>query len=302
MTHNQAFTIFGQPIYWYGIIIMCGLVLAILISWARQKRLGLPNDTVLDLSLLMLPIGLICARIYYVIFTWDVFKDNPISVFYIRDGGLAIYGGLIGGVLTAFIYSKRKKISFGRVTDLFAPAVALAQGIGRWGNYVNQEAYGALVTDPKLQFFPVSVFIDATGTWHQATFFYESIWCVLIFVALITFERLGKIRRAGDGFFWYVLLYALERAVVEGMRSDSLMLGTIRISQLLSVLCVIAVLVVFAIRLGRKKGLIAGGALVILLLLFLLVPGFGAWPFSLICLALGLVMYHCLPHEHPYNT
>lgn len=242
-----AFTVFGRPIYWYGILIAGGAMLALFSACAREKRVGVPKDTTLSLSLFMVPVALICARAYYVIFTWENYAANPLSVFDFRSGGMAIYGAVIGGVVVVYLYGRRKKLRFFQLTDLLAPSLALGQGIGRWGNFVNQEAYGIAITNPSLQFFPMAVWIEAEQNWFAATFFYESIWCLLIFAALLLFERLRKFKAAGDIFLWYGLLYCAERTIVEGLRMDSLYIGAARVSQLLSlamlVFCVALVLV-----------------------------------------------------------
>ena len=147
-----------------------------------------------------------------------------------------------GGVLAGYLYARRKGLPFLRLADLAAPSIALGQAIGRWGNFVNQEAYGAVATQPWQQRFPISVFIRADGQWHFATFFYESAWCFLIVAALLAADGKKLFRRDGDGFLAYVFLYALERALVEGLRTDSLYWGPFRVSQVLAaVSCVAAV-------------------------------------------------------------
>lgn len=158
---------------------------------------------------------------------------------------MAIYGGILAGVLAGAIFARAKKLSFWRLADLAAPSIALGQAIGRWGNFVNQEAHGRLVTSAALQFFPAAVRID--GEWFYATFFYESAWCFLIVVALLLLERRRSLR-PGELFLNYVFLYGLERGVVEGLRTDSLMWGAMRISQGLSVLAALAVATVWAVK------------------------------------------------------
>ena len=191
-----------------------------------------------------------CARLYYVIFSWQAYADDPIRALYIWEGGMAIYGGIIGGVLAGWLYARRKKLPFLKLADLAAPSIALGQAIGRWGNFVNQEAYGAVVAHAWQRRFPIGVFIQADGQWHYATFFYESAWCLLIVAALLLAEKKRRLRREGDIFLAYVFLYALERALVEGLRTDSLYLGPLRVSQLLS----LAALMVCAIVLLRSAG------------------------------------------------
>ena len=165
---------------------------------------------------------------------------------------MAIYGGIIGGVAAGYFYSRRKRLSFMKLADLCAPSIALGQAIGRWGNFVNQEAYGAAARYAWQRRFPISVFIRADGQWHYATFFYESAWCLLIVIALLAAEKKRRFRREGDIFLSYVFLYALERALVEGLRTDSLYLGPLRVSQLLSLAALIACAALF-LRRGAKK-------------------------------------------------
>lgn len=307
--HNQAFSLFGQPVYWYGVIIAAGMLAAVVTAWSREKRLGLSKDTTLNLALIILPVGLIFARAYYVAFSWSEYRANPLDVFNTRQGGMAIYGGLIGGALAVFVYGRAKKIPFLKLADLIAPALALAQGIGRWGNFMNQEAYGIAVQNPALQFFPVSVFIEADSMFHYATFFYESMWCLVIFGAILTLEKFHLIKRVGDGFLMYVLLYAAERAVVEGLRTDSLMMLNIRVSQLVSIValgCTVLVLAARLIRTGKRRIGFLSLSLALLLLTAMLLTASLQLPglpylllFAAMSLLLGLFLYHQLPSLRP---
>ena len=237
-------TLFGLTFHWYGVIIAVGMALAVALACAREKCLGLPRDTALDLALVGIPAAIVCARLYYVAFSWREYAANPIQALYIWQGGMAIYGGIIGGVLAGYLYARHKHLPFLRLADLAAPSIALGQAIGRWGNFINQEAYGAVATRPWQQRFPISVFIRADGQWHFATFFYESAWCFIIVGALLIGERKRIFRRDGEIFRAYVFLYALERALVEGLRADSLYLGPFRVSQLLSLAALLACAVI----------------------------------------------------------
>lgn len=220
---------------WYSVMIICGILAAILLCEREEKRLGLPEDTVIDLALRLVPSGVIGARLYYVAFTWEVFADDPLSILYVWQGGLAIYGGVIGGLIAVVIFALRRRLPPLQLTDMIVPALSLAQGIGRWGNYFNMEAYGAQITDPAWQFFPVGVLIPTGGAyvWHMATFFYESAWDVLVFLILWFVIRKRK-KRHGVVTLWYALLYGTGRFVIEGLRTDSLMSGNLRVSQVLS--------------------------------------------------------------------
>jgi phosphatidylglycerol---prolipoprotein diacylglyceryl transferase len=241
-------------IHWYGIIIAAGLLLAILLAMYHAKREGHNPDSMLDVALVIIPMAVICARIYYVLFNWNQYFASGQSfwkIFAIWEGGLAIYGGVIGGFLGILIYNKfiNKKIGLYNLLDIAAPSLILGQAIGRWGNFFNQEAYGYAVIDPSWQWFPASVYIkspmiyDGSTTqllpegWFMATFFYESMWNLLVFAFLFFYFKNYKKRKPGDIFWFYVLLYSIGRAVIEGMRTDSLYIpGTqLRISQLLSI-------------------------------------------------------------------
>ena len=228
-------TLFGIiPVY--SLMILAGIVTAFFLCCKEEKRLGLKPDTVIDLAFLVLPMGILGARAYYVLFNWGVFADDPVSILYIWQGGLAIYGGVIGGLMAILLFARLRRMNPLILTDMIVPTLALAQAIGRWGNYFNMEAYGAAITNPAWQFFPAGVLIpDASGayTWHMATFFYESVWNVTVFAVLWFVIRQRK-KHHGVVTLWYALLYGTGRAIIEGLRTDSLMVGAFRVSQLLS--------------------------------------------------------------------
>lgn len=255
-------TLFGVLPY-YSVLIVCGICVALLWCTHEEKRLSLPKDTTVDMALWVIPFGVVGARLYYVAFAWDRFKDNLFSIFQVWHGGLAIYGSILGGVLAVALFAWRRKLSFLTLTDMIAPGLALAQAIGRWGNFFNMEAYGLPITDPAWQFFPVAVLIpEAGGTWHMATFFYESAWDLGVFAALALMRK--RLHHRGDTLLWYLLLYGGGRMIVEGLRMDSLMTtgGSARVSQLLSVCLCLAVLAIFAIRLAgrpQKRQWLFGG-------------------------------------------
>ncbi|MEG1547329.1 MAG: prolipoprotein diacylglyceryl transferase [Clostridia bacterium] len=274
-----AFTIFGRDIYWYGVLMAVGIIIAVLLAIREGKRKKLPEDTIVDLCLVIIPCGIVGARLYYVLFELKSYLADPIRMLYIWEGGLAIYGAVIGGLLGALIYAKKKKIRFLRLTDCIAPGLVLAQAIGRWGNFFNQEAFGNPVTNPNMLWFPLSVkieiphsfngFVDGvlhqgvcTNPYHLATFFYESMWCLLIFLFLwFVFRKRAK--HDGDVFLTYAMLYSFERMLVEGLRGDSLWLihpqtiawlsGGIRVSQLLSFIMFAGVTAFFIVRAVREK-------------------------------------------------
>ena len=291
MNMKNYITIFGLEIHWYGILIALGIALAVALGSLREKRLGLPKDTGIDLALVGIPAAIVCARLYYVLFSWRAYAANPIHILYIWEGGMAIYGGIIGGVLAGSLYGRVKKLPFLKLADLAAPSIALGQAIGRWGNFVNQEAYGRVAAQAWQQRFPIAVFIQADGQWHYATFFYESAWCFLIVATLLIAEKKRRLRD-GDVFLGYVFLYALERALVEGLRTDSLYLGAFRVSQLLSLAALLVCAALFLKRSARKAlpaaALACAGLMAALLLtghaLPALLPALGA----LVCEGIGL--------------
>lgn len=250
---STGMILFGLTFHWYGVIIAIGMALAVALACARERHMDVPRDTALDLALTGIPAAIVCARVYYVLFSWREYAASPVRALYIWEGGMAIYGGIIGGVLAGYFYARRKRLPFLRLADLAAPSIALGQAIGRWGNFVNQEAYGAIAAQPWQQRFPISVFIQADGHWHYATFFYESAWCFCIVAALLIAERKRCFRRDGDIFRAYVFLYAVERALVEGLRTDSLYLGPFRVSQLLSLAAMLTCAVIALVIEKKKK-------------------------------------------------
>lgn len=246
-----AFRVFGKDIYWYGIIIAVGFILAVAYIMYRSKDFGVTSDDTLDLVLWTVPIGVVCARLYYCIFYWELYADNPISVLYIWQGGLAIYGAVIGGAITVVVVSRVKKIKTGVFLDLASMGVLIGQIFGRWGNFMNREAHGS-VTD---SFFKMGL-VDASGqvAYYHPTFLYESVWNLVGFIGI---HILSKKKRRFDGevFLLYVGWYGLGRAWIEGLRTDSLMLFStgIRVSQLVAGVSFVAAAGALAYVLLKKK-------------------------------------------------
>ena len=241
-------------ISWYAILIVAGIVLALLICSREARREHLPQDLLVDFLLYAIPLGIVGARLYYVAFRFNVFAEDPLSIFNIREGGLAIYGAVIGGLIAARIVSRRHDVPMLKLLDIVAPGLVLAQGIGRWGNYINMEAYGLRIAEEGLQFFPFAVEIPVGDVWywHMATFFYEFCWDMLVFVLLLAVRR--RCRRTGDVFCWYLLTYCAGRTVIEGLRNDSLTFISefVRISQVLSALAALAVVIYFFMRIRDR--------------------------------------------------
>ena len=245
----RAFDIGPLSIHMYGIIIAFGLVLATVYCMRRAPQFGLTEDHVLDGVLWVTPFAFLCARAYYCAFAWEMYADDPISVLYIWQGGIAIYGGVLGAVLGILVFCRVKKISLGATLDLVLPGFLIGQAIGRWGNFFNREAFGA-ETD---SFLRMGLYDTITGTvtYHHPTFLYESVWNALGFLVLHSLSK----KRDYDGqiALGYVAWYGLGRFFIEALRTDSLYLpGTeIRVSQLLAVVsffAAAAVLIYFMLK------------------------------------------------------
>lgn len=260
-------TIVGN-IPWYSVMIVLGILVAILLGEREERRLALPKDTIIDLALIAVPSGIVGARLYYVAMTWELFAANPISILYIWEGGIAIYGAVIGGMLGVLIYAKKKELPFWRLIDALIPGLLLAQAIGRWGNYFNMEAYGPEIKNTLFHFFPAGVLIpQGSGyVWHMATFFYESLWNACGFIALWAMRK--KQQQDGNTFCWYLLIYGSGRFIIEQLRMDSLYWGNVRVSQMLSlILCAVAALVLLWRTAGERRvafGVAAAGAMALI--------------------------------------
>ena len=229
-----AFYIGEKGIYWYGIIIAVGFLLAVYYGMKRAPQFGLTQDNVLDMLLAAVPMAVICARAYYCIFSWDMYKSDPIRVLYIWEGGLAIYGGVIGAVIGLVAITKIRKINTLAMMDVGSLGLFIGQSIGRWGNFINREAFGGL-TDGFLRMG----LTDLTGKtiYVHPTFLYESLWNALGFVVVHFLSK--KRKYDGQVFIMYLGWYGLGRMFIEGLRTDSLYLGNtnLRVSQLIAVIC-----------------------------------------------------------------
>lgn len=251
----DGITIFGFEIKFYGMIIAFAILIGIFLSQHLAKKRGLNPDDIIILAILIIPFAILGARIYYCIFsdvsyTFKTFWD-------IRSGGLAIYGGVIGGIIAIIIFAmfKRDFKLIIKLFDVIAPALILGQALGRWGNFFNQEAYGNLVTDPDWQWFPFAVKIDAfpQDEWHLATFFYESVWNIIGFILIMIVFNKNKQLGTTTGF--YLAYYGLGRLWIEGLRTDSLYIGNIRVSQLISaIMIVIGISILVYNYIKKRKG------------------------------------------------
>lgn len=249
--NNVAFNIFGKDIYWYGIIITCGMLLAILLAKHDKKKYQISWDDITSFFVWAIIVGIISARIYYVIFKWDYYSQNLAEIIKIWHGGIAIYGGIIGAIITAIIFCRYKKISFLNLCDFCAPYLALAQSIGRWGNFVNREAFGEATNC----FFKMGIFDENIGKYIfvHPTFLYESIITFTIFIILSVWKKKDCFK--GQIFYLYMILYGLGRFFVEGIRTDSLMFENYRVSQVLALILVILFggLYIFSMKKNEKN-------------------------------------------------
>lgn len=244
-----AFNLFGKDVYWYGIILAAGFVLAVIYALARVKEFGLTEDHILDFLFLAVPVSVIFARAYYCVFYWDLFRDDPISVLYIWEGGIAIYGAVIGAVLSALIFCRWKKLPPGPLMDIGSLGLLIGQAVGRWGNFMNREAHGA-VTD---SFLKMGLIRGGETVYYHPTFLYESVWNLIGLVVLHIYSKRRKFD--GEVFALYVAWYGLGRAWIEGLRTDSLYLfGTgIRVSQLLAAVSFAGAVIYLMVRRRSKK-------------------------------------------------
>jgi len=259
---KEAFHIGPLPIYWYGICIVLGVAIATYVAVREAKRLGQNSDNYLDFLFYALIFGLIGARLYYVVFRWDDYKDNLLNILAFREGGLAIYGAVIAAFITAIVYTRIKKLNFWSFADVCAPSLILGQAIGRWGNFFNREVFGHYDTSlfamrylvDQVNDKPASVMahvVEAYGQQYiqvQPTFLYESAWNLLIFILLMLYRKRKK--RDGEIILLYLFGYGAGRFVIEGIRTDQLFLfGTnIPVSQLLSAILVVVSAIVLIMR------------------------------------------------------
>ncbi|MGL5352594.1 MAG: prolipoprotein diacylglyceryl transferase [Clostridium sp.] len=252
---SVAFEVFGQPIAWYGIIISFGVLVAIGLTYIIAKKEGLDFEIIIDGFLWAFPIAIICARLYYVAFEWQNYKTF-MDVINIRGGGLAIHGGLIGGILTALVVTKIKKVNFLQYIDIVMPGVILAQAIGRWGNFMNQEAHGDVVSAEFISKFPqfIQNGMHINGQYYHPTFLYESIWNVVVCGLLIYILSKKKENQNGIVLGSYMALYSVGRFFIEGLRTDSLMFFGLRIAQIVSLIGIVAGIgfIIMAIKRGKK--------------------------------------------------
>ena len=232
----------GFEIKWYSFFLLVAFSLGSLIIYKNRNKISLSKKQISDLLFNLVIIAIIGARLYYVIFNLDYYMEYPIDILKIWEGGLAIHGGIIAGLIYLIYFCKKKKLSIIRLTDVIVLALPLGQAIGRWGNYFNQEAYGPVTTYIHLKSLHIPTFIIdgmyINNQYHHPTFLYESMWCLIIFIVLFILTLL-KIERKGFYTSIYLIMYGIERYVIEGMRQDSLMLFNIKFAQVVSILMIL---------------------------------------------------------------
>ncbi len=265
--NRVAFTLGPINIYWYGVIITAGIALGVLYCYKRSREFGINPDKFLDITSFMIIGGIIGARIYFVAFSWDYYKDNLWAIFDMTAGGIAIYGGIIGGALVIAVLTRKYKINFFKLTDLIVGGLILGQAIGRWGNFMNVEAFGSNTSMPWGMASPSittyleamkdslaldGVIVDPSMPVHP-TFFYESMWCLVGFILIMFYTKHRKF--TGELTLIYIAWYGLGRFFIEGLRTDSLMFGAIRVSQALAGVCVIVAVILYFVIRKRVKAL-----------------------------------------------
>ncbi|MCR3922766.1 MAG: prolipoprotein diacylglyceryl transferase [Firmicutes bacterium] len=224
-----AFRLFGIPVYWYGVMISLGMLLGTLVALHRSKQYQVDEDHVLGFLLIAVPVAIVGARLVFVLSNWETMAGDWLAMINLRQGGLAIHGGILGATVAGIVYTHAKKLNFWTLADICAPGLILGQAIGRWGNFFNQEAYG-VVTD-----VPWAILID--GAYRHPIFFYEFIWNLLVFVYLITVSK--KEKAPGSIFLRYLVGYSIGRFFIEGLRADTLYWGNLRLGQLVSLLLIV---------------------------------------------------------------
>lgn len=245
-----AFSVGNIEIYWYAILISIAFIIAIFALKNDSKKYRIEYDIILKLLIIVIPVSIILARLYYVIFNLEYYMNKPLEIINIRNGGLAIYGGIIGAIIVIILFCKNKKIKVMDLLDLFVPYLALGQSIGRWGNFINGEAHGSITNS----IFRMGIVENGIYMEVHPTFLYESI-CTLTLFFILTYLKNNR-KYSGQLTITYLFFYSIIRAIIEGLRTDSLMMGNIRISQLLSILLLIGIIgykLYFLIKNKRKK-------------------------------------------------
>lgn len=253
--NRVAFNIFGFNVYYYSLCILLGVIVAYILITREGKKQGLPKEFISDLIFYTLIIGILGARVYYCVFNLDYYLANPSEILKIYNGGLAIHGGVIAGLIFVYFYTKEKNISFIKILDIVAPAVIIAQSFGRWGNFFNQEAHGGITTYQNLKNMHIPEFIingmHIEGKYYYPTFFFESIWCLIGFIILMIARR-NKNLRKGFQIGFYFIWYGIGRFFIEAFRTDSLMFFGLKIAQIVSLIGIIIGIIIIVTNRNKK--------------------------------------------------
>jgi len=246
-----AFSLGPIDVRWYGVIIASGIVLAFIVAQREMVKRGFHPDFLTDLLIWAVPLAILGARLYYVLFKWEYYADNPGKILQIWEGGLAIHGALIASFIVAYVITRKRNKSFLKVADIVAPSLLIGQTIGRWGNFINQEAHGGPVSREFLEnmFLPDWIIeqMRIDGTYYHPTFLYESLWNFTGVIILILLRRVNLIR--GEMFLFYIIWYSVGRFFIEGMRTDSLYLvGELRTAQVVSLVSVVVAIIIIVYR------------------------------------------------------
>ena len=253
--NRVAFNIFGFNVYYYSLCILLGVIVAYILITREGKKQGLPKEFISDLIFYTLIIGILGARVYYCVFNLDYYLANPSEILKIYNGGLAIHGGVIAGLIFVYFYTKKKNVSFIKILDIVAPAVIIAQSFGRWGNFFNQEAHGGITTYQNLKNMHIPEFIingmHIEGKYYYPTFFFESIWCLIGFIILMI-ARKNKNLKKGFQIGFYFIWYGIGRFFIEAFRTDSLMFFGLKIAQIVSLIGIIIGIIIIVTNRNKK--------------------------------------------------
>lgn len=253
--NRVAFNIFGFNVYYYSLCILLGVIVAYILITREGKKQGLQKEFISDLIFYTLIIGILGARVYYCVFNLDYYLANPSEILKIYNGGLAIHGGVIAGLIFVYFYTKKKNVSFIKILDIVAPAVIIAQSFGRWGNFFNQEAHGGITTYQNLKNMHIPEFIingmHIEGKYYYPTFFFESIWCLIGFIILMI-ARKNKNLKKGFQIGFYFIWYGIGRFFIEALRTDSLMFFGLKIAQIVSLIGIIIGIIIIVTNRNKK--------------------------------------------------
>lgn len=245
----EIFSIGDLSIRWYSVLILFGMIIAVHLAERESKKFKFEKDFVFDIAFWIIVFGIIGARLYYVIFNFELYKNDLLGIFKVWNGGLAIHGGILAGLITLIVYCKKKDIKVLRVTDIAVPSLIIAQSIGRWGNFFNSEAHGPMTTLENLQNLHIPNFIiegmKIGGVYYHPTFLYESIWCLIGFIILLIVRKYYKSLKCGQLTCIYLMWYGVGRLFIESLRTDSLMLGNLKVAQLISIAMIVVGILFF---------------------------------------------------------